>query len=97
MPDRVLTDFEGNEIRFLEERQRHVRRKHPRIYRIPGAIELTLAEPEDWGPSLISPRVRVYERHFDTVNSGRWLVRVVVDFGVRSPYIRTATIHGANG
>jgi hypothetical protein len=48
----VLKDYEGREIRLTDERIRHISARHPRVFRIPQSIELTLQEPDTVDPSF---------------------------------------------
>ena len=81
----VYTDYEGNEIRLTYERLQHIRQRHARVFGIPDAVELTLAEPDFVEPSRHGSRE--YHRYFE--NSNRW-VMVVVAFRVDDAFILTA-------
>ena len=81
----VYTDYEGNEIRLTDERVRHIKQRHARVFDIPGAIELTLADPDFVEQSRYGSRE--YHRYFE--NSNRW-VMVVVAFRSDDAFILTA-------
>ncbi len=90
---RILTDFEGNEIELPDSAVAHIRHRHPRIFRIPDAIELTLNEPDRIEPSLREPGVLVYVKEFERFDIGDWRVRVIVKFEPERIFIKTATVN----
>ena len=81
----VYTDYEGNEIRLPNERIRHIRQRHASVFRIPDAIEITLAGPDFTEPSGNSS-IRYY-RYFEQWNRH---ILVVVAFRGDDAFVLTA-------
>ena len=81
----VYIDYEGNEIRLSSERIQHIRQRHASVFRIPDAIEITLADPDFAEPSG-NGSIRYY-RYFEQWNRH---ILVVVAFRSNDAFVLTA-------
>jgi len=86
---RILTDFEGHEVRLSDERWGHVL-DHPEMAGMDAALEETLRDPELVVRSRSDPATSLYYRYYlRTLVGGKWLC-VVVKWGVADPFVLTA-------
>ena len=87
---RVFQDSEGREIRLTDERNAHIVTRHPEVFEIEGAIELTLSAPDFVRQSRYDIETAIYYRFFQGLEtSGAW-VRVVVALKDDDAFILTA-------
>lgn len=86
---RILRDFQGREIRFTDERLRHIL-DHPEMRQMEPAITETLREPEKVIESLSDPEARLYYRFYLGTRVGDKRLCVVVKVKEADAFILTA-------
>ena len=75
---RRFTDEQGNEVRFTEERLRHILRRHPEIAYQLHRFAGTLASPEVVRPSRSNQTIQLYYRLYPEMRGrNRYLCLVV--------------------
>jgi hypothetical protein len=86
---RILTDFQGREVRLSDERWRHIL-DHPEMAGMEAALEETLRNPELVIRSRSDPAAALCYRYYQrTLMGGKWLC-VVVKYDVVEPFVLTA-------
>ncbi len=86
---RVLTDYEGRQVRLTDERLAHIR-EHPEMVGLESAIAETLAHPQRVIQSRSDPDARLYYRYYVGTRVGdKWLC-VVVRVGEVDSFVITA-------
>jgi hypothetical protein len=86
---RILTDYQGHEVRLSDERWRHVM-EHPEMAGMDAALEETLRAPELVIRSRSDPAAALHYRYYlRTLAGGKWLC-IVVKYGEFEPFVLTA-------
>lgn len=87
----VITDHRGANIRFPDERWRHICADHPEMTPLYQAVCDTIAGPEVIANSSSDPAaVKLYHKWYaDTSVGGKWL-RVVIKFLNGDAFVLTA-------
>jgi hypothetical protein len=88
-PMRVLRDFQGLAVRLTDERLAHVLER-PEMQGLEGAIEETLAQPEQVAQSFSDPQARLYYRHYIATRVGGKFLCVVVKVRDADAFVLTA-------
>jgi hypothetical protein len=76
---RLACPYLNGEVELAEERERHIRERHPDL--LPEGrdrIARTLADPDNVRRSVRMANVRLFSRWFDMIQGGRYAVVVVV-------------------
>ena len=87
---RLFQDSEGREIRLTDERNTHILTRHPEVFEIEDAIELTLSAPDFTEQSSFDIETAIYYRFFQGLETGSRWVRVVVALKDDDAFILTA-------
>lgn len=74
---KVVTDFEGRQIRLTDERLAHIR-EHPEMLDLEHAIEETLRTPARVVESMSDAQARLYYRYYVGTRVGDKYLCVVV-------------------
>ena len=90
---KILTDFEGLEVRLTEERLAHIL-EHPEMAGMEDKIAETLAEPERVIESLSDPEARLYYRFYLGTRVGDKHLCVVVKMAQNDAFVLTAYLVG---
>ena len=87
----LLLDYQGRDIRFPEERWRHILGGHPELADMEETIGATLLAPDEIRRDATDPdTVRLYYRWFPhTPYGGKW-VKVAVKFLNGDAFVVTA-------
>lgn len=86
---KILKDFQGREIRFTDERLRHIL-DHPEMKAMETAIAETIREPEKVIESLSDPEAQLYYRFYLGTRVGDKYLCVVVKVKGADAFILTA-------
>ena len=86
---RILTDFQGRQIRLTDERISHIL-EHPEMTGLESAIAETLARPQIVVQSMSDPQASLYYRFYLGTRVGdKWLC-VVVKVSGEDAFVVTA-------
>ena len=86
---RILSDFQGLEVRLTDERLEHIL-EHPEMIGSETAIEDTLGDPEQVVESLFDSEIRLYYRFYRGTIVGDKHLCVVVKLGETDAFVLTA-------
>jgi hypothetical protein len=88
MPDRIFTDFNGDQVILSANLLMAIITKHPETSAFVEKIGLVLADPDEIRASNYDERCVLYYRYSEDVLDGKWLV-VVVKYLEDARYIST--------
>jgi hypothetical protein len=83
-------DIHNRQIRFTDERQKHIETDHPEMYAQLDKIEDTLLNPDIIVRSKTDPDVELFYRHYKTTPVTEKFLCVVVKILINDFFIITA-------